>query len=90
MSEPEPALESIAERRSIELMRVLDGLLADTPFQWEYDKLEWVAANIRTEMRAAIQEYVCHIAAWLSRNGGVNGTAHANALQERAGNEELV
>jgi hypothetical protein len=90
MSEPEPALESIAERRSIELMRVLDGLLADTPFQWDYDKLEWVTANIRAELRAAIQEYTHHAAAWLSRNGGVNGTAHANALQERAGNETLV
>ena len=90
MIQPEEALESVVEQHTAELMRVLGGLFHDSPLQWDPDKLKWVGDNIRADIRAAIQEYVGHTAAWLSRNGGVNGVSHANALQERAGNEGLV
>ena len=90
MIEPDDALDSIAERRTDELMPVFEGLLYDSPFQWDSDKLEFIRDNILAQVRVAIQEYVGYTAAWLSRNGGVNGTSHANALQARAGNEDLV
>jgi hypothetical protein len=88
--EPESALVSIVERRSEEFMTLLNGMLHGGPFQWDEPQFAFIGDNLRAQVRVAIQDYIHHTAAWLSRNGGVNGVAHANALQERAGNEELV